>query len=189
ALKVVVPGAECFMDGKEFFVMGVIVELQSSKGPGVECNWVKLNWSRGEGVFQALESGVAFIGEVPWSIFPGEAGEQNNDVRIIENEVVVEVGGTEEGLHVFDFLRFWLISDSSDIVGGHSQAAREEEVSKVFDRGGMCNLWFNVYEYLMDMVFVRGHVLGIDEDVVQIDYNANIEHISDNGVDEPLESH
>ncbi|KIK78856.1 hypothetical protein PAXRUDRAFT_162881, partial [Paxillus rubicundulus Ve08.2h10] len=166
---VVAPGVECFMDGEEFFVMGVIVEFQSGEGPGVECNQAEFviravdgkdahdgivggaslnddrgvrhpmsqNRSGGEGIFQTPESRAAFVREVPRSIFPSEASEQNNNVGIIENEVAVEVGETEEGLDVSDFPRFWPISDSFDFVGGHHQAARGEEVSEIFNGGGV----------------------------------------------------
>ena len=41
---------------------------------------------------------------------------------------------------------------------------------------------------LSDMLFVRGHVLGEDNDVVQINYNANIEEIYKDGVDKLLKS-
>ncbi|KIK81461.1 hypothetical protein PAXRUDRAFT_156072, partial [Paxillus rubicundulus Ve08.2h10] len=72
----------------------------------------------------------------------------------------------------------------------HSQAAGREEVSEVFDGGGMefTLLRFSLTEYLVDVLLVRGHVLGIDEDVVQIDYDADIKHISKDCIDETLES-
>ena len=38
-------------------------------------------------------------------------------------------------------------------------------------------------EDLSDMLFVRSHVLGEDKDVIQIDYNANIEEICKDGVE------
>ncbi|KIK75997.1 hypothetical protein PAXRUDRAFT_74074, partial [Paxillus rubicundulus Ve08.2h10] len=164
-----VPGVECFMDGEEFFIMGVIVEFQSGEGLGVECdraefiiwavdgkdtsdgvvrgvsldndrgirNPMSKNGSGSEGIFQVPESGAAFIGEVPRSVFPSEVSKQNNNVRIIEDEAAVEVGKTKEGLDVSDFLRFQPISDSFDSVSRHCQATRGEEVSEVFDGGGV----------------------------------------------------
>ncbi|KIK77801.1 hypothetical protein PAXRUDRAFT_163097, partial [Paxillus rubicundulus Ve08.2h10] len=86
-------------------------------------------------------------------------------------------------LNVFDLLRFRPISDSFDFVGGHSQTAGGEEVSKVFNRGGMefALLWFSIQsmlpestEYLMD--------------VLLIDYDTDIKHISEDGINETLES-
>ncbi|KIK76261.1 hypothetical protein PAXRUDRAFT_170434 [Paxillus rubicundulus Ve08.2h10] len=114
---------------------------------------------------------MTFIGEVPQSILLGEAGEKNNNVKIIENEVAAEIGKTKEGLDVFDFLRFQPIGDHFNFVRGHCQSMLPELV-----------------EYFLDMLFVRGHILGVDEDVIQIDYDTNIEHISKDGIDELLKS-
>ncbi|KIK77042.1 hypothetical protein PAXRUDRAFT_168022, partial [Paxillus rubicundulus Ve08.2h10] len=117
--------------------------------------------SRGGGIFQMPESSATFIGEVPWSIFPGEVGEQNNDVRIIENEVAVDIGETKEGLDVFKLLRFQPIRDSYDFIGRYCQATGGKEVSKVFNRGGMefTFFWFSIKsvlaEYFPDMLFMR----------------------------------
>ena len=44
-------------------------------------------------------------------------------------------------------------------------------------------------EDLSDMLFVRSHVLREDKDVVQINYNANIEEICKDSVDKLLKSH
>ncbi|KIK76177.1 hypothetical protein PAXRUDRAFT_170675, partial [Paxillus rubicundulus Ve08.2h10] len=132
---IVVPRVECFVNGEEFFVMDVIVELQSGVGLGVEHDWaefviwaadgkdagdsivrgVSLNndrgirhpmsqdWSRGEGIFQTLESG------------------QNNDVGMIIDETVVEVGEAEEGRDVLNFPRFWPIGNGFDFAGRHDK--------------------------------------------------------------------
>jgi len=43
AFKVVVPGPECLEDGKEFLIVGVIVQLWSSQGLGVESDWMDLS--------------------------------------------------------------------------------------------------------------------------------------------------
>ncbi|KIK81462.1 hypothetical protein PAXRUDRAFT_156070, partial [Paxillus rubicundulus Ve08.2h10] len=103
---VMAPGAKCFLDGEELFVMGVIVEFRSGEGPGVEHNQaadgkdasdgvvrgISLNDDRGvrhpmcqnrsggEGIFQVPESRAAF----------------NNNVGVVINETTIEVGETEE---------------------------------------------------------------------------------------------
>ena len=43
-------------------------------------------------------------------------------------------------------------------------------------------------EDLLDMLFMRSHVLEEDKNVVQINYNANIEEICKDSVDKPLKS-
>jgi len=45
AFKVVAPVLECLKDGKEFLIMGIIVQLRSSQGPGVVGNWTNLSVS------------------------------------------------------------------------------------------------------------------------------------------------
>ena len=36
------PQAECFEDGKELLIMGVVVELRSGESSRTECNWENL---------------------------------------------------------------------------------------------------------------------------------------------------
>jgi len=43
AFKVMVPVPECLEDGKEFLIMGVIVQLWSDQGPGVESDQTDLS--------------------------------------------------------------------------------------------------------------------------------------------------
>jgi len=42
-------------------------------------------------------------------------------------------------------------------------------------------------EYLLDILLVRLHILGVDEDVVEVHDDADIQHVSKDGVDKPLE--
>jgi len=46
--KVMTPVPECLEDGKEFLVVGVVVQLQSSQGPGVECYRTDLSVGAGD---------------------------------------------------------------------------------------------------------------------------------------------
>ena len=48
AFKVVVPVPECLEDGKEFLIMGVVVQLRSSQGPGVEHYQMNLSVRAGD---------------------------------------------------------------------------------------------------------------------------------------------
>ena len=45
ALKVVAPVPECFEDGKQFFIVGVIVQLRGSQSPGVVHDQMNLSVS------------------------------------------------------------------------------------------------------------------------------------------------
>jgi len=124
AFEVVVPVPECFEDSKQFFIVGVIVQLWSSQSPGVVRDQTNLSVgasdrqdasdsivrgisfhdNRGvrnevseygcgsEGVFESIERASTVLGEVPRSIFPGEPGKRNHNVRVVEYKLVVEVG-------------------------------------------------------------------------------------------------
>jgi len=43
AFEVMAPVLECLKDGKEFLIVGVIVQLQSGQGPGVESDQMDLS--------------------------------------------------------------------------------------------------------------------------------------------------
>jgi len=122
--KVVAPVLECLEDGKEFLIVGVIVQLRSSQSPGVVCDRTNLSVSasnrqdasdgivrgicfhddRGvwnevgkdghgsEGVLESIEGTSTVLREIPRSIFLGEPGKRDHNVRVIEYEPVVEVG-------------------------------------------------------------------------------------------------
>jgi hypothetical protein len=53
-------------------------------------------WSSGEGFFQGHESHLAVFGEIPFDSFLGESGEQNGDVRVVVNDVSIEVSKPKE---------------------------------------------------------------------------------------------
>ena len=55
-----------------------------------------LYWCSGEGFLQCVESRAAFVREVPSGAFAGEVGEQNSDVRVVQNETPVEICEPQE---------------------------------------------------------------------------------------------
>ena len=159
SLKVMMPDFECFENGKEFFVMDIIVEgksprvkgnqmdftvgwryigKDSSKGvvQGIYFNnkWRAQNtvgqaWCSGEGLFQQCESRAALIGEVPTSSFMSEAGEFNGDFGVFQDKTLIEIGKAQEGLDSFNILGFRPILNDLDFVRGHSEAAQREDVA------------------------------------------------------------
>ena len=48
--------------------------------------------SRGEGSLQGIEGFLNFICKIPLSPLTGQAGQQNNNLRVIRNETTVEIG-------------------------------------------------------------------------------------------------
>src|SRR5882672_4488147 len=75
---------------------------------------------------------MALIGKVPGGTLAGKMHKQNCDFGISVNETTVEVGKTEEGLNILDFLRFGPILDNMDLVQGHGEAFGRQHVSEVF---------------------------------------------------------
>ncbi|KIK85508.1 hypothetical protein PAXRUDRAFT_152700, partial [Paxillus rubicundulus Ve08.2h10] len=107
---VLAPGAKCFVDGKEFFVMGVIVEFRSGEGLGVEHDWAEfvIRAADGKDASNGIVGGVSLNndrgvrhpvrqkrsrGE---GIFQVPESGWNNNVRVVINETTIEVGETEE---------------------------------------------------------------------------------------------
>jgi hypothetical protein len=43
------PDLECFKDGQEFFVVGVVVQFGDAQGSGMECNGVNMSTQRNSG--------------------------------------------------------------------------------------------------------------------------------------------
>ncbi|KIK76939.1 hypothetical protein PAXRUDRAFT_168338, partial [Paxillus rubicundulus Ve08.2h10] len=113
---VVVPGAKCFVDGGEFFVMSVIVEFQSSEGSGVEHDQAEfvIRATDGKDASNGVVGGISLNddrgirhlmhqhrsrGEGIFQAPESRAafiGERNNDVGVVINEMMVEFGETEE---------------------------------------------------------------------------------------------
>src|SRR5882672_8725929 len=111
--------------------------------------------------------------------------------------MMVEVGETEEGLNVFDFLGFRPILDNLDLVWGHGEAFGRQHISKVFTGSDMelafvCigkkSVSAELSEYFPNMSFVLGNFVGIDEDVIQVDYDYDIDHIHEYVVHKSLKS-
>ena len=73
----------------------------------------------GEGMFESIERMSTVLGEIPRSILPGEPGEGNHNVGVIEYETSVEVGEAQEGLDVLYLTRFRPVQDGLDFVQGH----------------------------------------------------------------------
>jgi len=63
----------------------------------------------------------------------GEMGERDNNIRVVENEVSVEVGKAEEGLNVPDFLRLGPILYGLNLHLVHGESLGRENISEVFD--------------------------------------------------------
>ena len=62
--------------------------------------------SRGEGIFEVLESRVTGVTEVPGNTFMDKAGQRSDDTVVVIYELPVEFHKPKEGLHILDLPRF-----------------------------------------------------------------------------------
>jgi len=81
-------------------------------------------------------------------------------------------------LNIFNFLGFWPVLNDLDLSGIHAESAGTNDIPKVFHRIRVETTLVTIYketmfveasEYLFDMLLVVNHVVGKDEDVVQVD--------------------
>ena len=110
---------------------------------------------------------------------------------------MVKVHESKEGLNILNFPRFSPIGNGLNFLRGHGESVGRETETEVLGGGGMelTFLWLGkkivLSEALEDFVdvFLMGlKVLGVYQDVIQIDNNTDIEEIREDAIDELLES-
>ena len=86
-------------------------------------------------------------------------------------------------MNILYFPRFGPVLDDLDFARGHSESVLREDVAEIFDFFfvkltfiGVCiqSVFSETSEDLTNVGLVIGKVVGVDQDVVQIDYNADI---------------
>jgi len=112
------------------------------------------------------------------------------------DELAIEICKAKKRLNVFNFARFRPILDDLDFGGVHQQASRRKYITKIFDGIGMesaflCSsvksIFLETSEYLSDMFAMKFRIVGIDENVIKVNYYANVEHVGEDVIHEPLE--
>ena len=97
------------------------------------------------------------------------------------NESPLEVGEAKEGLYVFNLPRFRLLLDNLHFFVGHCQAEVFQDVSKEFNgisvpfafiRFGVETVFPQASEQFADVFLVLLEIVGIDEDIIEIDHDA-----------------
>ena len=144
-------------------------------------NPVREDRSGSERFLEKFESGAAFLSEIPCGTFPCEPSKRNCDFRVIVNESPVEVGEAKEELYVFNFPRFQPLLDNLNFLVGHCQAKVRQDVSKelngisvpfTFIRFGVETVFPKASELFVNVFLVLFEIVGIDEDIIEIDHNA-----------------
>jgi len=101
-------------------------------------------------------------------------------------------------LNVLDFLGFRPVLNNLYLVVGHGKARRREDVSQILYQLGVefAFLCFGIkaslaetLEYFFYIPVMLGHVIRVDEYIIQIDHDTDIQNIRENVVHELLESH
>ena len=154
ALEIVTPVLECLEDGEQLLIMGIIVELRQGKHAGVEGDQTEftIGATNGEdtssGIVQSIslhnqqsirnpmgkdrgccKGGATLCSKVPRGILVSESSEWNNNFRVIEYEMTVEVGEAKKGLNVLHLTRLRPIRDGLYLIGGHGQAVGRQLVA------------------------------------------------------------
>ena len=144
-------------------------------------NPVREDWSGSEHFLEKFKSRVVFRCEVPCSTFLCEPGKRNCDFRVIMNESPVEVGKAKEGLYVFNLPRFRPLLDNLNFFVSHCQSEVCQDVSEEFNgilvpftfiRFGVETMFPQASEQFTDVFLVLFEIVGIDEDIIEIDHNA-----------------
>jgi hypothetical protein len=97
--------------------------------------------------------------------------EGSGDLGVAVDELAVEVGEAKEGLNVFDFPWFQPIEDGLHFVFSHVESVGGKKVSEVFHTVpvefafpgiGVQAMLPESAEDFLDVLFVLGHVVGVD---------------------------
>jgi len=99
-------------------------------------------------------------------------------------------------LNILDFLGFWSVLNNLYFVIGHGKARRRKDVSQIlyqlqveftFLYFGIKTSLMEMLEYFFYMPVMLGHVIQVDEYIIQIDHNTDIQKVRKNFVHELLE--
>jgi len=99
-------------------------------------------------------------------------------------------------LNVLDFLGFQPVLNNLYFVVRHGKARRRKNVSQILYQLGVefTFLYFGIktslvetLEYFFYMLVMLGHIIRVDEYIIQIDHDTDIQKIRENVVHESLE--
>ena len=129
----------------------------------------------GEGFLEEVEGRAALMIENPGDTLSDEVYEGHNYLGVLMDETLIEVGETEEGLHVLSLARLRPILNSFDLLRGHLQSRWREDIAEALSGISVEFALLSVHEEAIIMqpvqdflhMFLMGcFVLGVDEDIV-----------------------
>src|ERR1700731_3857691 len=153
--------------------------------------------SRGECRFQGVKCRLAVIRPEPRSIFSGKVGHRSDNVGVSMDKMAVEIGKSEERLYVFNLLQSGPFLYGFNLSCVHRKSGQRQYKSEVLHGFSMkftlCQvqeetILLEPLEYPSDMFNVLFQVLGVNEDVVEIDNHEHVKEIGEDVIHEVLES-
>ncbi|KIO03918.1 hypothetical protein M404DRAFT_144465, partial [Pisolithus tinctorius Marx 270] len=135
-----------------------------------------------EGILQMEESRVALLGKVPRSTLLREVSEWDDDVRVVINELSVEICETKERLDVSHLLRLRPVVDCLNLLSGHGETRGRKDITEVLDgvRVKPALLWLGIKTMLSKAVEYLFYMF-------MVYHNTDIEHVCKDAIDESLE--
>ena len=150
-----------------------------------------------EGLLESVECLVTLVTPVPGCAFASKASEGNNNIRIIEFKASVKVCKSQEGLNLLNGLRSRPFEDSVNLGLCHRDAGGIDHKAKEFSS---VNIEFTFFGFGVKLMFLKvsknfGNMfivflrsLGVNEDIVQIDYHIFVKDVREDAVHITLES-
>ncbi|KIO07406.1 hypothetical protein M404DRAFT_136896, partial [Pisolithus tinctorius Marx 270] len=112
------------------------------------------------------EGGATLLGKVPRSTLSCEVSEQNDNVRVVINELSVEICKAKEGLDVSHLPQLRPVVDCLNLLSGHGETRGRKNITEVLNgvRVELALLWLGIKtmlskaaEYLFYMFAVQLH--------------------------------
>ncbi|KIN96141.1 hypothetical protein M404DRAFT_164052, partial [Pisolithus tinctorius Marx 270] len=137
-----------------------------------------------EGILQVEEGGVTLLGKVPRSTLLHEVSEWNDDVRVVINELLIEICKAKERLDVLHLPQFRPVTDCLNLLSRHGEARGRKDITEVLNGVGvkLTLLQLGIKTMLLkaaEYLFYMFAILGCHRD---------IEHVCKDAIDKSLES-
>src|ERR1700731_1268754 len=183
---------DCGEDRCDSVVRGVCFDYKRSSR-----DKVGEDQSGGECGFQGVEHRLTVVRPEPRSIFSGEVGHRSDNIGVSMDEAVVEVGKPKERLYVFNLPWSGPFLYGINFSCVHRKSSRRQYKSEVLHSFNMkftlCQVQEETVlpepsEYLLDMFDLLFWVLGVDEDVVEVDDHECVKEVGEDVIHEVLES-
>ena len=101
-------------------------------------------------------------------------------------------------MNILEFLGFWPVLNNLYFVIRHGEARRRKDVSQIlyqlrvkftFLCFGIKTSFAEILEYFFYMLVMLGHVIQVDEYIIQIDNDTDIQKVRENVIHESLEDY